>query len=67
VVVVVHRAQIVEELAHGRRGHVKLVGDDPREVLPVEGRAQVHLRIDEPDALQLHDGVGDLLGPILAA
>ena len=60
IVVEVHLPGGVEELVHGRLRDAELLGEDPREVVAVEGRPQRELRILEADPLELHDRVGDL-------
>ena len=45
----------------------ELLDQDPGVVLAGEGRPDVHFRVYEADVLELHDRVGDLPGPVLAA
>ena len=66
VVVEIHRPQVVEEPFHGRRRHLETLDQQAREVRPVVGRLQGELRIHEPDALQLDNGIGDVLRPVFA-
>ncbi len=45
----------------------KILHQNAREILPVKGRPNIHLRVDKSHVLKLVDGVGDLAGPVFAA
>ena len=66
VVVKVHRPQVGEKPLHGIGRHLELLNEQPREIRAVEGGGEGELRIDEADAFELDDGVGDFLRPVFA-
>ncbi len=66
MVVEVHGPQVGEEPLHGFGRNPEVLDEQPGEIRPVKGRREVELGVDEPDALQLDDGVGDLLRPVFA-
>jgi len=65
-VVEIHRPQVGEEPFHRLGRHLEMRDQLAREVVAVEGGVDLELRVDEADALQLDDRVGDILVPILA-
>ena len=66
VVVVVHRAQVREEVLDDLGGHAELLDEDAREVGAVEGGVDLEVGVEEADVLELVDAVRDLLGPVAA-
>ncbi len=67
IVIEVHFPQSLEKGLHTRPLNPEFVRENADEIRLVEGRAEVHLRIDEPDVLQLLDRVRNLPGPVFPA
>jgi len=58
---------VLEEPLDCAGSNLKIIVQNIRKILPIEGRPDIEIRIDKPDILELRDQVGDFLGPILAA
>ena len=64
IVVIVHLAQVCEEGLDGLGGKFELLDQDTRKVCTIEGRADVEVRIDKTDVLELMNAVGNFLRPV---
>jgi hypothetical protein len=63
VIVEVHAPGRVKELLHRTGRNTEAAGQEPREILAVEGRREREHRVIEADVLELHDRIGDLGRP----
>ncbi len=57
---------MIEKLFNFFLSDLKLLMEDVREVVTIEGSQNVKVRVDEPDILKLSDQAGNFLGPVLA-
>ena len=67
IVVEIHAARRIEKTLDGSRLDRELFYQDPSEISAIERGGKLKLRIIKPDAFELHDGVRNLLRPILPA